>query len=86
MDVTDPLIRLLEECGEDDQPAFTLVYTCGQLDVTPRNDAGARPVTVTRDTAGYAVTYEKTSSIWTTPARAAAVVQCILGTAHLVRA
>jgi len=86
MESTDPLIRLLEECGDEDQPAFTLVYSCGELDVTPRHDASARPVIITRDATGYTVTYESTSSRWTTPERTATVVHCILGTARLVRA
>lgn len=86
MEATDPLIQMLEECGDEDQPAFTLVYSSGELDVTPRHDASADPVTVTRDAVGYTVTYGTTSSEWTVPELAVAAIHCILGAAHLARA
>lgn len=86
MEATDPLIQLLEECREGGQPAFTLVYSSGELDVTPRRDASADPVTVTRDAVGYTVTHGAMSSEWTAPELAVAAIHFILGTAHLVRA
>lgn len=75
MEPTDTVIRLLEECREDDQPAFTLAYVSGDLHVTPRRDPGADAVTVTRDGVGYTVTYGTMSSGCATPELAAAVVR-----------
>lgn len=50
---TDTFIQLPEECGEGDQPAFTLAYVSGDLYVTPRYDAAAHPAVVSRDAIGY---------------------------------
>lgn len=86
MEPTDTVIQLLEECHEDDQPAFTLAYVSGDLCVTPRRDPSAHPVTVKRDAIGYTVEYGPMSSGCATPELAAAAVHRVLGTAHLVRA
>lgn len=86
MEPTDPVIQLLEDCAEDDQPEFTLAYVCGELHVTPRNDPAAYPVTVARNAVGYTVTYR--ASTWTcvTPEHALAAVRGLFAPAHLERA
>lgn len=82
MEYNDPLIRLLEECGETEQPAFTLAYVNGDLHVTPRHDAAAHPAVVSRDTGGYRIRYGTTSVECTAPDLAADAVQRIF---HTVR-
>lgn len=74
MEATDTVVRLLEDCREDDQPTYTIVYVGGELHVTPRRDPGARPVIIARDAVGYTVTYETMSSGCATPELAVAVV------------
>ena len=85
MEHNDTLIRLLEECREDDQPAFTLAYVSGNLHVTPRYDAAAHPAIVSRDASGYTVRYGTRSSACATPELAAAAIQHIFATARPAR-
>lgn len=86
METTDPVIQLLEDCGEDDRPEFTLAYVCGELHVTPRNDPAAHPVTVARDGIGYTITHRSSTWACVTPELALAAVRGLFTPVHLVRA